>query len=364
MPDTQPLAAARAKKFVVDNFLVLGFCLALTIGLSAPAAGTTIAGWSSGGWSIVQTIAVIIIFIISGATLKTEEIAQALQSGRGALAYGLVSILGVTPLLGFIHINIPYTPVQFRYGLALFCAVPTTLTSGVTLVRNAKGNVALALMLTVSTNLLGVFTVPFYFNAIARSGSSTLGTSASGRDMGSQAVDLLVKLLCTILVPICAGKIAREMIPVIAERAAKHKQELTLTNNSCLIIVVWMSISKSAKQLLSTDAGSIFLVIFAGIATHVVFLAINYGATGALGISGPERVASVMMSSQKTLPVAMTVISYLDEDVFGTSGLIAIPCIICHLTQLFMDAPLATRLAKRFDAEVAAAAAKLTEHPV
>jgi len=98
--------------------------------------------------------------------------------------------------------------------------------------------------------------------------------------------------------------------------------------------------------------------------THVVFLAINYGATGALGISGPERVASVMMSSQKTLPVAMTVISYLDEDVFGASGLIAIPCIICHLTQLFMDAPLATRLAKRFDAEVAADAAKLTEHPI
>jgi hypothetical protein len=29
-----------------------------------------------------------------------------------------------------------------------------------------------------------------------------------------------------------------------------------------------------------------------------------------------------------------------------------------------MDAPLATRLAKRFDAEVAADAAKLTEHPI
>jgi len=52
----------------------------------------------------------------------------------------------------------------------------------------------------------------------------------------------------------------------------------------------------------------------------------------------------------------MTIISYLPEDVFGSGGLIAIPCIVCHITQLFMDAPLATRLAKRSDALLAAAA--------
>jgi len=349
-PDPPPKLSTRVKNFVIDNFLVLGFCCALIVGLSAPVAGSTLSGWSVNGWSLVQTIAVIVIFVISGATLRTEEIKHALNDGRKALVFGLVSILGVTPLIGFIHLNIPYSPVQFRYGLALFCSVPTTLSSGVTLVRNAKGNVALALMLTVSTNLLGVFTVPFYFNAIVRTGSRTLVVSAGAGDMGKQAIDLLVKLLCTILVPICAGKLARELIPWVAEQATKHKQGLTLTGNFCLIIVVWMSISTSAKQLLATDAGMVFIVIFAGIMTHVVFLALNYAATGALRISGPERVAVVIMSSQKTLPVAMTIISYLDESVFGAPGLIAIPCIICHVTQLFMDAPLATHIAKRFDA--------------
>ena len=108
---------------------------------------------------------VVVIFIISGATLKTEEIAEALKSGRGALAYGWVAILGLTPLLGCSGAAAGDS-VEFRYGLSLFCCVPTTLTSGVTLVRNAKGNVALALMLTVTTNLIGVFTVPFYFNAV------------------------------------------------------------------------------------------------------------------------------------------------------------------------------------------------------
>jgi sodium/bile acid cotransporter 7 len=353
-----PTLASRARAFALANFLVLGFCFALILGLSAPVAGRTLGDVKVGSWSVIQTVCVVVIFVISGATLKTEEIAQALTTGRGGLAYGLVAILGLTPLLGFIHVYVPYKPVEFRYGLALFSCVPTTLTSGVTLVRNAKGNVALALMLTVCTNLLGVFTVPFYFNAIVSSGPGDLDTgSAASSGMATQAVKLLVKLLFTILVPIVCGKLAREMSPAIASAATKYKAELTLVNNSCLITIVWMSISKSATDLINTNVGTIFAVLFAAIVLHVVMLVFNYGATALLGFSGPERVATVMMSSQKTLPVAMTIISYLPEDVFGSTGLIAIPCIVCHITQLFMDAPLATRLAKIADAKAASAAA-------
>lgn len=353
-----PTLASRARAFALANFLVLGFCLALLLGLSAPVAGRTLGDVKVGSWSVIQTVCVVIIFVISGATLKTEEIAQALTTGRGGLAYGLVAILGLTPLLGFIHVYVPYKPVEFRYGLALFSCVPTTLTSGVTLVRNAKGNVALALMLTVCTNLLGVFTVPFYFNAVVSSGPGDLDTgSGVSSGMATQAIKLLVKLLFTILVPIVCGKLAREMSPAIASAATKYKAELTLVNNSCLITVVWMSISKSATDLINTNVGTIFAVLFAAVVLHVVMLVFNYGATALLGFSGPERVATVMMSSQKTLPVAMTIISYLPEDVFGSTGLIAIPCIVCHITQLFMDAPLATRLAKIADAKSASAAA-------
>ena len=352
------VALARARRFLLDNFLVCGFSLALLLGLTLPSAGKAVASLEASGWGVVQTACVVLIFIVSGATLRTEEIAHAFSSGRRALAYGAVSILGLTPLLGFLAVRLPYEPREFRNGLALFCCVPTTLTSGVTLVRNAKGNVALALMLTVCTNLLGVFTVPFYFNAIVSSGPGDLDAgSAASSGMATQAVKLLVKLLFTILVPIVCGKLAREMSPAIASAATKYKAELTLVNNSCLITIVWMSISKSATDLINTNVGTIFAVLFAAIVLHVVMLVFNYGATALLGFSGPERVATVMMSSQKTLPVAMTIISYLPEDVFGSTGLIAIPCIVCHITQLFMDAPLATRLAKIADAKAASAAA-------
>ncbi len=45
-------------------------------------------------------------------------------------------------------------------GLAVYSLVPTTLGVGIALMRSCKGNEAVALLLTVGTNTLGVFTMP------------------------------------------------------------------------------------------------------------------------------------------------------------------------------------------------------------
>lgn len=47
------------------------------------------------------------------------------------------------------------------------------------------------------------------------------------------------------------------------------------------------------------------------------------------------------MTSQKTLPVSVTVISFLGS--VGEEGLMTIPCVIGHLSQLFIDAYIASR---------------------
>lgn len=47
-------------------------------------------------------------------------------------------IAGVTPLLGWATIKLPFTPVAFATGLTIFCLMPTTLGVGVSLVTSAK----------------------------------------------------------------------------------------------------------------------------------------------------------------------------------------------------------------------------------
>jgi hypothetical protein len=90
------------------------------------------------GYRAIPTFHLWTTFVISGLTLDTPEAVEALKAPKG-LIFGLLSILGITPLLGF---GIPILPVDyyvdFQVGLMNFCAVPSTLSSGITLVRSVR----------------------------------------------------------------------------------------------------------------------------------------------------------------------------------------------------------------------------------
>merc|ERR1719174_1263156 len=58
------------------------------------------------------------------------------------------------------------------------------------------------------------------------------------------------------------------------------------------------------------------------------------------------RRAVFLLASQKTLPVAMAIISGLPEESFGQAGLVALPCIFGHLSQLIIDSFLVDYWAK------------------
>ena len=368
VPSSEPAVCgarwSRWKPWLLKNFLVLGFAFVLTLALAWPLPGRELGTPKAGEFPITQTVCIVVIFFISGLTLKTEDIKNALGA-HVALGYGIITILVVTPMLGFAIVQIPFEPVQFRYGLALFACVPTTLTSGVTLVTSASGNGALALMLTVTTNVLGVFTVPFILNAVLNSAPETPDSSAgSGGDaqMAEAASDLLLKLVVSIIAPMAAGKTTREKVGSAPGFAKKYKVELGLANNSALIAIVWMSISKSREMLVGESALNVFVIVLAGIGLHVLLLAVNWTATTpVLRLPEKERRAVLLMTSQKTLPVAVTVISYLDEARWGGHGLIAIPCIVGHVSQLFIDAFIAGKwAAASAKADAAAAEVRLS----
>ncbi|CAM9372198.1 unnamed protein product [Ectocarpus sp. 12 AP-2014] len=325
----------RVQKFCTKNVLPLGFFVALVIALAWPAPGKAVAKPKVDDYRIVQTINVIVIFIISGLTLKTDDIKEALsKEGRWGYIYGVVAILGITGAVGFVAAEIPFDVDEFSYGLSVFCVVPTTLSSGVTLVMNAGGNDALALLLTVTTNLLGVVTVPFYVKGVVNAGD----------DASIDPVGLLVKLIISVLVPLVVGKVIREAVPGAKAWVKRFKVRLSLTSSAMLIMVVWQTLSRAQDNLTSVAFTQILSVIASGIGLHLVYLSINYPICKyILKLKRREFKAVVLMSSQKTLPVSVTVIGFLGD--VGQEGLMTIPCIIGHMSQLFIDAYIASRWA-------------------
>eukprot|EP00755_Sulcionema_specki_P007850 Sspe_Gene.39339::Locus_18978_Transcript_2_3_Confidence_0.400_Length_1452::g.39339::m.39339/K14347/SLC10A7, P7; solute carrier family 10 (sodium/bile acid cotransporter), member 7 len=333
---SKPTMCERAYNLFLAHHLLLFLALAFIIGLSAPTPGQKVSDpqftLADGDLRVVQSVNVILIFLISGLRLNTKEVKAAIKAPT-ALITALVLILILTPCVGFLPANIPITPKEFKFGIALFCCVPTTLTSGAALVAQGAPKAAgLALMITVSTNLLGTLTTPFALKAVLS------GTSAS-----FDAVKLLVKLLVTILAPTLVGKALAEFVPPIARFSKDYKVPLTIFSNFNLVLIVWQSVSRSQPTIVDQSPGRIFMCAGFGILVHLIFWAICFPVWYLPIPHLHQRRAVFLLGSQKTLPVSMAIIAGLSEEAVGEKGLVALPCILGHLAQLVIDSFLVNR---------------------
>ncbi|HJP33431.1 MAG TPA: bile acid:sodium symporter [Candidatus Latescibacteria bacterium] len=318
----------RALDFLRRQMLPVGLLTVAVIGLMWPEPGRAMARLPT------QYIAVSAIFICSGLMLRTDEIRAALRAWQ-ATTWGVLSILFVTPVVGGLFAyRVPMDPA-FQLGLALFVCMPTTLSSGIALTTQARGNAALALLLTVVTNLAGIFTIPFVLVAVL----GALG------QVELSAWNLLVKLCLSILLPLMAGRWLRRHLQVWVEA---NRSRITVLSNLALISIPWMKFSESSDRLAAVAVTNLLTLVVAGLVIHALFLAINAGVTRLLKLELAQRKAVVLMASQKTLPVALTVLALIPESAVSADvkGLIAIPCITSHLGQIFVDAVLAARWAR------------------
>ena len=115
---------------------------------------------------------------------------------------------------------------------------------------------------------------------------------------------------------------------------------------------------------MGTSFGNLCLATLGAIGVHVVYLILNHSlGKYVVRLQRPDYKACLICGSQKTLPVAVTVISYFPKDlasiaVFGDPALMAVPCIVGHLSQLFIDSFLVLRM-NSYDEKVAAKNAEL-----
>jgi predicted Na+-dependent transporter len=80
---------------------------------------------------------------------------------------------------------LPFTaellPKEFFIGFQIMFAGPTVINSGIVLTEQAQGDVSLALLLTIVTNVLGVFLAPVLVTRYVDFGASDPGDGHSDR---------------------------------------------------------------------------------------------------------------------------------------------------------------------------------------
>ncbi|CAL8461786.1 g1317 [Coccomyxa elongata] len=325
---TSQLGVQKLLKFVQDQFLPLALLAAMIVGYLFPGPGLRAADAG------LQSLTTTGIFIISGLGLRRGEALRAL-SAWGAILYGFASILFITPLAALVVLRLPLGSPALALGLAVFCCMPTTLSSGVSLTQAVGGNAALALLLTVGTNLVGIFTMPFVLCWALGAGNSAVSLAPG---------PLLRSLMRTILLPLLIGAAARAFIPGMAKWVDGNKKALALLSASLLALVPWMQISRAVSSRVDVSLAALSAVVAAGVAVHLTYLLFNSAAVSLLRIGGPpgkdsagERRALILVGSQKTLPIAVTVLGQLGAVLSGPVGIAVVPCVVSHLSQILID---------------------------
>ncbi|XAR60126.1 hypothetical protein NMG60_11033378 [Bertholletia excelsa] len=232
VPNLQNFTVAKLLlNFAITNFLPIALVSGVVLGIAFPSLGCLAHKFG------VSKLCTFGIFLISGLKLKGGE-TKAVSEAFPAVIFGLTSILLLGPFLAKVILQVQLAPQEFVTGLAIFCCVPTTLSSGVALTQLVGGNTALALAVTVVSNLLGILVVPFWISKLVADG---FGVSIPIEQMSQH-------LIFTLLVPLALGKVLQNSSLDLARLVDHNNRTLSMTS------IILLSLGAIGRLTTDVDA--------------------------------------------------------------------------------------------------------------
>jgi sodium/bile acid cotransporter 7 len=210
-------------------------------------------------------------------------------------------------------------------GLLVTAATPCTLASAAVWTRRAGGNDAVALMVTIFTNLTCFLVTPALL---------LITTGRGGVDI--PAGEMVARLGFLVVLPIVLGQLSRLRRP-IGLWATRRKTTLSTLAQCGILFMVMIGAIRSGIELReTTDGKSLAATDFASmlgavVVVHSAALAAGHVLATVLGIDRPNRIAVGFAGSQKTLMVGL----YVATTYFG--GLAILPMVAYHVVQLLID---------------------------
>jgi len=260
---------------------------------------------------------------LSGVTLETRGIGRGLEV-RG-LALGLASIYLVAPLAAAVLARLLGPPLgapgsEGRYffeAMMIVAAQATTIASAPALTLVAGGDQALALSITLASNLATSFVTP----TILRFTVGTLVAFPIGRMIREDAIVVLTPVVAGIAARRFAGRVIAPLRPAIVA-----------ASQGIILVFVYTGTSAAGAHLSQTPR-TIAAFLATAAALHLCLLAWNAGAARWLRLPAASRTAVVICGSQKTLPNGI----YLWDTFFPTNPHGALALVCYHVFQLVAD---------------------------
>ena len=238
-----------------------------------------------------------------------------------AVMLGVAINSGLLPLTAWL-VSLALRP-DLAAGLLVAGSVPSTLASAAVWTRRARGNDAIAALVTLITNFGCFLITPFWL---------WLTTGTRSEISGTQ---MALELILVVVVPMLFGQLARLYRP-LAAWATRHKPGLSLVAQWGILTMVLIAAVEAGLKLkrgeTSIDAWSWLSMIASVMVVHVAMLVAGHALSALFRLSRADRIAVGFAGSQKTLMIGVN--TALES--FG--GLAMFPMVAYHVCQLLIDA--------------------------
>jgi sodium/bile acid cotransporter 7 len=310
----------------VDRYIA---ALLATVALAAllPAGGAV-----ADMVGVATKVAVGLLFFLYGARLSPQAAFAGLRHWRLHLPVLSITFI-VFPLLGVGLRLLPEAVLggELTTGLLFLCVLPSTVQSAVAFASMARGNVAAAICSSSFSSLLGVFVTPLLAALLVHGG---------GRGGAHFSAGQLLSVVVQLLVPFLLGQLAR---PWIADGVARHRRITMVCDRGSILLVVYAAFSQGVNAGIWTRVPPwrfLLLLAAAGLLLAAV-LALTAQVARLLRLGHEDRVTAVFCASTKSLASGLPIATVLFAG--ADIGLMVLPLMLYHITQLTVCAAIARR---------------------
>ncbi|KAI7861696.1 putative sodium bile acid cotransporter [Spinellus fusiger] len=337
-------------------WFILGLGITLVIATLYPDIGRK-NGYLHSEWTI-KWGAVILIFLISGLSMRIQTLAKTAMKVRLHLLIQLIS-LALIPLfvfglvLFFFKVHLPLNSLLL-VGVVITACTPTTISSNVVMTKNAGGNEASALMNSALGNILGIFVSPIlvstFYGPLLRAMPGGDPNQDQGRPLDISKV--LTQLCLTVLVPLVIGQSIQWFFPRQVTRIKEtcHFPQLSSLALLAMVLSVYSDTVYSGS-FSSINTGDMVMVLVLNVVLYCVFSLLSFvlarlplpqGVKAPLWLknlrySREDTIAVMYCGATKTVAMGVPLINILYQDGdAGTVGIVSTPLLMYHIEQLIL----------------------------
>lgn len=283
----------------------------------------------------ISTIGISLIFFFYGLKLSPEKMKEGLKNWKLHVLVQASTFL-IFPLLVLVFRPFIQNEEQETIWLAFFflAALPSTVSSSVVMVSMAKGNIPAAIFNASISGIIGIALTPLW-----------MGFFVDSAQTDFDFTEIYIKLIVQIILPVVLGLILQRYLGGFAQ---KHSSKLTLFDKSIILLIIYKSFAESFSENIFSSVSLLDLLLLF-IAVLVLFT-IAFFLTGLIArkmqLNKEDEITAQFCGTKKSL-VHGTVFSKIIFGKMASIGIILLPLMLFHASQILIISIVASKLAKR-----------------